>query len=432
MSRRLTSAWCTFRDIVKKWRLLRFEWLARWVQTNTFHFVVCVVIALNSLYIGFSIDLSVQSALEGHDAGRQDLKVESSPWMMGVDVVFNAFFVLELLVRFLAYQGEFFVGEEWRWNVFDVAVVSFSVGNLLLLKAGLEPGYARVIRLARVGRALSVVRMARFSRFFSKIRLLLLAVAHCGMMLLWAVVFLTTMLFFFAVIFMHAVSTHLNDSGGPTVEADIERLRLYFGSLPMTMLTLFMSVSGGVDWWDVVDTLLSISVLYVVLFLVFVIVTVLAIMNVISAIFVNDAMETASMDMDLRMKAEVERTRVMVGTLTSIFKDMSIRGEWVAPTEFANQMEREDMKLFCASIGLYFTNYNSLFKLLDVDDNGVLSIDEFVIGFLRLRGGSVMIDMEVTLQETKSLIRAAITESRSTLEELSEHVQTLRNQFAIS
>merc|ERR1712136_494944 len=157
------------------------------------------------------------------------------------------------------------------------------------------------------------------------------------------------------------------------------------------------------DWWDVVDTLLSISVLYVVLFLVFVIVTVLAIMNVISAIFVNDAMETASMD-------------------------MGIRGEWVAPTEFANQMEREDMKLFCASIGLYFTNYNSLFKLLDVDDNGVLSIDEFVIGFLRLRGGSVMIDMEVTLQETKSLIRAAITESRSTLEELSEHVQTLRNQ----
>lgn len=424
MSRRLTSAWCTFRDIVKKWRLLRFEWLARGVQTNTFHFVVCVVIALNSLYIGFSIDLSVQSALEGHDAGRQDLKVESSPWMMGVDVVFNAFFVLELLIRFLAYQGEFFVGEEWRWNVFDVAVVSFSVGNLLLLKAGLEPGYARVIRLARVGRALSVVRMARFSRFFSKIRLLLLAVAHCGMMLLWAVVFLTTMLFFFAVIFMHAVSTHLNDSGGPTVEADIERLRLYFGSLPMTMLTLFMSVSGGVDWWDVADTLLSISVLYVVLFLVFVIFTVLAIMNVISAIFVNDAMETASMDMDLRMKAEVERTRVMVGTLTSIFKDMSIRGEWVAPTEFANQMEREDMKLFCASIGLYFTNYNSLFKLLDVDDNGVLSIDEFVIGFLRLRGGSVMIDMEVTLQETKSLIRAAITESRSTLEELSEHVQT--------
>ena len=28
------------------------------------------------------------------------------------------------------------------------------------------------------------------------------------------------------------------------------------------------------------------------------------------------------------------------------------------PQEFSNQMEREDMKLFCSSIGLYFTNYD--------------------------------------------------------------------------
>ena len=53
MSRRLTSAWCTFRDIVKKWRLLRFEWLGSLGADEYLHFVVCVVIALNSLYIGF-------------------------------------------------------------------------------------------------------------------------------------------------------------------------------------------------------------------------------------------------------------------------------------------------------------------------------------------------------------------------------------------
>jgi len=286
--------------------------------------------------------------------------------------------------------------------------------------------------LARVGRSLSIVRMVRFSKVLSKIRLLTLAVAHCGMMLMWAVLFLAVVLFIFAVIFLNAVSTHLDNSDLVDVVSFVHVFRLYFGSLPMTMLTLFMSVFGGVDWWVIAEALLSISVWYVVLFLAFMSVTVLAIMNVISAIFVNDAMETASMDMDLRLKAEVERTRLMVATLTSIFNDMSFRGEWVTPQEFSTQMEREDMKLFCSSIGLYFTNYDSLFKLLDVDDNGVLSIDEFVIGFLRLRGGSMMIDMEVTMQEMKALVRYAMIESRGKLEAISTCVQMLQNQISMS
>merc|ERR1712135_197938 len=115
------------------------------------------------------------------------------------------------------------------------------------------------------------------------------------------------------------------------------------------------------------------------------------------------------------------RTRLMVATLTSIFNDMSFRGEWVTPQEFSNQMEREDMKLFCSSIGLYFTNYDCLFKLLDIDGNGLLSIDEFVIGFLRLRGGSILIEMEVSLKETKSMVKT-----------LSQNVQALTARRADS
>jgi len=417
---------------VRQYLLCRCEWLQRWVEFESFHCVVCAVIALNCLYIGLITHTYVQRAQEDYDARRgssaQDPDLDTPAWIIWLDAGFNAFFVGELLLRMLAYQGAFFAGDGWRWNVFDFVIAVLSVGNMFLLNAGFGAGFARLIRLARVGRSLSVIRMVRFSHIFSKIRLLTLAVAHCGTMLLWAVLFLAVVLFFFAVIFANGVATHLNESSPSIADPNMDNLRLFFGSLPMAMLTLFMSVSGGVDWWEVAEALLSMSVVYVFGFLVFMSLSVLAILNVISAIFVNDAMETASMDLDLRLKGEVERTRLMVQTLTDIFNEMSVRGEGVAPYEFAMKMESQDMKLFCSSVGLYFTNYNSLFQLLDVDDNGLLGIDEFVIGFLRLGGGSMMVDMEVSMRELKVLIRKAMVETWNAVQEIGEDVQSLRRQ----
>lgn len=41
----------------------------------------------------------------------------------------------------------------------------------------------------------------------------------------------------------------------------------YFSSVPRTMLTLFMSITGGVSWEDVIHPLLSMSVVWVLFFL---------------------------------------------------------------------------------------------------------------------------------------------------------------------
>ncbi len=46
--------------------------------------------------------------------------------------------------------------------------------------------------------------------------------------------------------------------------------KLYFGSLGRTMLTLFMSITGGVSWEDVVQVLRETSSFYVILFVVYV------------------------------------------------------------------------------------------------------------------------------------------------------------------
>lgn len=335
-------------------------------------------------------------------------------------VVFEMVFVGELLMRIAGSEGEFVAGSDWRWNAFDTVVVLTSVAELFILELAFSPSFVRIFRMARLVRSLRVLRLMRFTSWVAQLRFLTLAVVHCRTMLMWAVFFLILVVFFFAVIFLDAVASYIEDASDTDVY--VEEMGTFFGSLPMSMLTLIMAVLGGLDWWDVVRLLLEISVGYLLIFLLYVIITFLAIMNVISAIFVNDAMETASMDMDLRMKNELDKTRITIETLTSVFQDMCEHdGYSVAPSEFASHMERQEMKLFCASFGLYFTDLYSLFKSLDIDGNGLLSIDEFVIGFLRLRGGSILIEMEVSLKETKSMVKT-----------LSQNVQALTARRADS
>merc|ERR1719383_1690900 len=85
-----------------------------------------------------------------------------------------------------------------------------------------------------------------------------------------------------------------------------------------------MAVSGGVDWFDVVKLLMQISSFYAAIFLLFIVITVLAMMNVINAIFVNDAIETTRMDMDLRMQGEMAQNQYMLDRLTVIFRQLTI------------------------------------------------------------------------------------------------------------
>ena len=76
------------------------------------------------------------------------------------------------------------------------------------------------------------------------------------------------MSFFFAVLFCQAVHDHVMDAGAPalTEAEDMARIK-YFGSLPDTMLSLFMSIAGGVSWEDVIFPLKAVHIVWVFCFL---------------------------------------------------------------------------------------------------------------------------------------------------------------------
>jgi len=320
-----------------------------------------------------------------------------------LETSFNSLFVLELVLRMLAEEGSFCFGAEWHWNLFDTVVVSVSVVEMSWLILGFSPSYLRLLRLAKIVRPMRMLRLFRFVPLNNKLHALTLAFARCRAMLVCAILCLCLMVFVFSIVFSSAVAAYISDAEQTNIY--VTDLQTFFGTLLMTMLTLFMAISGGIDWWDICKLLMEVGVVYLLIFLVYIVIAVLAVLNVINAIFVNDAVDATQRDLDLRSQAELAENRVMLRRLATIFQHMEKDRRGVVSCEaFVGHMGNEEMKNQLSLLGLDWIDGVALFRFLDVDQRNYLTIDEFVMGCLRLKGEAILVDMDVEIKETKHLL----------------------------
>lgn len=425
---RITVSHSTITKTLAASRVLGSHRIGQWVNSKQFGLGVCSLISLNAVLIAITSDMSMKDSIVGYDNGSSgEDAFLMAQWIFWAEAVFNMVFFVELVLRVVALELEFCMGKEWAWNIFDALVVLFSFFEMVMVFVGFTPSLIRLLRLARVARSMRMLRLVRFTSLVRKLRMMTLAISQCRTMLMWATLVLLIDLFLFAVVFINGASLYIALASNS--DPYVDDMKVFFGSLPMTMLTLFMAVTGGLDWWEVVKLLLEIHFGYGVLFLLFVVITVLAVLNVISAIFVNDAMEAARMDVDLRMQTEHDQTKLMIETLTSIFNELSGHSGVITLETFVTQVEREDMRLFCSFVGLHHSDMETLFKLLDVDGDGHMGIDEFVMGCLRLKGTSILVEMNVAMHETAEMMRTSILENRRTMQVCTSALQTLLDRL---
>jgi len=377
------------------------------VEGPSFQGVIAGLILLNAVFIGITSDMSVKTSIESHEHQYAGVfaDITMPVWAVAVDYIFNASFIAELIFRVIVLESRFFVGPDWRWNLFDTILVVLSVAEMFLVALGFSPSFMRVLRVVRVSRSLRMLRLMRFTYLVRKLRLMTVAIVNCSMMLMWAVVVLIIVTFLFSVVFVSSASQYISDAS--VGDEYVDGMKTYFGSLFMTMVTLFMAVTGGVDWWDILRLFIEIHSAYGFLFMLFVVITVLAVLNVINAIFVNDAMESTRTDQDLRMQGELEETRLMLERLTAIFEKIVSAGTGFAEIParlFVEQVEQEEIKMQFALLGLYYTDGFNFFRLLDIDAKKSLGIDQFVMGCLRLKGGALLIDNNILVEDTKTLV----------------------------
>merc|ERR1711904_37206 len=93
-----------------------------------------------------------------------------------------------------------------------------------------------------------------------------------------------------------SVDTYLEETKGTSEWG--ETLEKSYGSLSRCMLTLFQCVSGGMDWDNASRPLSDVGPILVIIFLGFICFVYFAVLNVMTAVFCQSALEHSMNDHD--------------------------------------------------------------------------------------------------------------------------------------
>jgi len=325
----------------------------------------------------------------------------------------TCFFVGELALRMFAVGRKFFTGEDVGWNILDVIVVTASLVELFLQVVVQTSSSNRIslLRVLRVVRAVRVIRVIRILRFFKELRMMVYSIIHCMKSLMWVITLLVSILFMFAVIFVQ-LSTEYREEAGLREERTSAALAFWFGSLPRGMYTLFQVITGGVDWDAVADALEEVHWICVPALCFYVCFMLFAVLNIITAVFVEGAISSAQGERAAMVQEEIDLENGRRKELKRLFNDLDAdKNGFIDIQEFEEALAKEDIQAFFRMVHLRLDDAWELFRLCDRDHSNTVNRDEFVFGCLKLSGNAKHMDLAIVMEDMRkslSLIHRSI------------------------
>lgn len=271
------------------------------IQANIiFQNTTLFVIVVNALWI--CIDVQWNHSRLADDDGRLPLVPASTV----VEFAFCTYFTVELLIRFLAFRRKRCCFRDY-WFVFDGFLVALMVMEtwvlpLVDLASGSSDsggGTMSTFSSFRLLRLLRLTRMARIMRFFPALMVLIQGMFRATKAVFWILLFLVLMMYLFAIVFTVQLSDP--DSEEP------EGAALLFGSLGSSMMTLFTQGVLGDNLAAILQEILTESVLLMLLFGMFVVISSLTLLNMLIGVLCDVVQCTAEEEENNFREAEVRR-----------------------------------------------------------------------------------------------------------------------------
>lgn len=358
--------------------------------------------------------MKVHINLERAQDGQQE-----SEWLTHVDSGLTLAFCVELVLRVALFQRDFFAAEWRAWNVFDV---------ILTVSGALEWTLSfwdlNFLRSLRIFRAVRVVRVLRGLRLVHELRLMVASVIVSLGSLVWACVFLVFILYLFAIIISMDVAVHVLDNDSVDT-ALTER----YGTLSSSMLSLFKCISGGADWGVLMEPLLDINAyFYTVFFVFYIFFTVFGVMNVLTAIFCDAATRVSQIDRDLVIQDQVAQSDSCANELKNLFNETCSPDHLLSKQDLETHLDCTEVQHYLKFLELDVHEARGLFQLLDVDENGKVSVDEFVIGMMRLKGVAKGVDVATLMYENKKLYVRVVALAKFTEERFQNLERVVRGE----
>jgi len=333
--------------------------------------------------------------------------LDEAPFIFFVfGLIFCALFTVELGLRWAAIGPINFLNcrsEEIWWNVLDVIVVGSScievIMDIVARATGTEKSDAlqnvSVLRVLRVVRIVRVVRVIRVMRFFRELRMMIFSILGCVKNLCWVMVVLGMTFYMFGVAFTSATIDYLStvamwqdDAHGDLIAS--------FGTIDKSILSLFMSMTGGNDWSAYYVPLIVLPVYYRFFFLIFIAFALFAVVNIVTGVFVESALQANLKDRDIVVHEELENKKDYLQSMQDLFNEMDEEGNGtISLFEFEDKLKDERVIAYFNVMKLDVSDARTLFQLLDYDHSDEVGINEFLDGCYKLQGESRALDMKI-------------------------------------
>lgn len=352
--------------------------LARRVVMDTWWFdgFMGVIIILNSVTIGIEIQLALDN--------------NSSPFLQRLEHAFLAIFLAELMLRMQAHGSGCCSNP---WIMFDSVLVFVGVLSSWIVEPILESGdsswvgeagfidVVSQVLIIRFLRLLRIVRTLRLLHVFQELWSLCRGLMQAFRTVLSACVLIILVVYILGCVAVEVITLSSALRQNPVTNEIIEER---FSSLPTSMLTFFQFANAD-SIAGIYVPLIEVHPLLSVFFAIVWLLLTLLIMNLVTAVIVNSAIDMAAEDAEMRQTALRRHLKKLQPAMMKMFHCLDVDKDGVVKMDdfdlidFSTLRVPRDLRGFLKADQL-----KDLFDFFDIDHSGVINKDEFVEGVCHL------------------------------------------------
>ena len=212
---------------------------------------------------------------------------------------------------------------------------------------------------------------------------MVMSIIACMRSLCWAGIVMIFIFYVFGISLTQGFVDHCMKNGWCM---DEPKLLKHFGSVDATMLSLYEAMTGGISWGELLDLIRPFGAMYILIFLAYINISILAVLNVVTGLFVENAMQTSKADAEALIQEEMQDNMNLASNIKAIFDAMDTDNSGsIGMDEFYEALDDDRMVAFFNAMRLSIGEVDTLFMLLDQDKKGTVSYDEFLNGFMNLK-----------------------------------------------
>jgi len=396
-----------------------YTWLeVAWIDRPQVDVGIGFVIFMNAVLMGVELDQTQKDVTEISDR---------IIWYV-IEVIFALIFIAELAARVFVHRFDYF---KHAMNIFDALLVALTILDTFILAPMSSGGSVRVVGALRVIRMMRLVRLIRLLPKFKELWLIVNGLAYSLKTLSWVSLLMCVSLYFFA-IFATAQIGQNDEIYNDYYErnAGVWDHEVYFGTVPRSMLTLFQVCT--LDKWSdgIARHVKKNQPGMEYLFVAFIVFTTFGLLNLVVGVIVENTLASAKVnETKMKKKREKDRMRIL-NHLREFFEQSDEDGSGTLTIEEVQQaMKDPEAMNKLKLIDLPLEDPHEIFALLDVDQSGELSIDEFISGCMRIKGNAKSKDL-LAVQIAVDTLGTKFQELSHALETSSEKIMQLDEMTA--